>query len=96
MNWNETIQKLYKEAPPRSDILESQVFLHLKTGGLYVVEDWDCRIEATWTQGVLYRSLATGQRVVRPLDEFADGRFQRLSHADLARVKAKFKEGRST
>jgi len=60
---------------------------HKKRGTEYQVIDIDaglrCSSMASWVEAcfrdkplVIYRSLATGKYFVRPLDEFADGRFE--------------------
>lgn len=47
---------------------------HIKTGGLYRFLG-TCKIEATWTDGVLYDN-AEGVLIVRDKAEFEDGRFE--------------------
>lgn len=53
---------------------------HMKTGGLYRFLGV-CKIEATWTDGVIYDN-ADGVVVVRDKAEFEDGRFQPLGGND--------------
>ncbi|MEM1344867.1 MAG: hypothetical protein AAGI34_09845 [Pseudomonadota bacterium] len=56
---------------------------HKRTGGLYTVIG-HCTIEATWELGVLYTPVGLrepnhfARPIVRPLAEFADGRFERI------------------
>lgn len=57
----------------------SQIYQHVRTGGLYFVEAWDAKIEATLEEAVVYRNLETGQLWVRPRAEFTDGRFKCVS-----------------
>lgn len=47
---------------------------HLTTHHEYEVVDI-ATIEATLEPGVVYRSVQTGARWIRPLEEFCDGRF---------------------
>lgn len=59
------------------------IWKHKKTGGIYQFEQ-ECRIEATNTPAVMYRSLETGISWVRPLYEFLDGRFEKIKISALA------------
>ncbi|WP_368187413.1 hypothetical protein [Aestuariibius sp. HNIBRBA575] len=61
----------------------SQIWIHRKTGGLYVIIDDNALIEADLTPAVAYRSLETGQLWVRPRAEFHDGRFANVNSGDL-------------
>jgi len=49
-------------------------YRHIKTGGTYRVM-YNAVIESTWTPAVIYRCERYGLIVVRPADEFYDGRF---------------------
>lgn len=62
----------------------SEIWQHVKTGGLYRIEDVNALIEADCTAAVAYRSLADGQLWVRPAAEFFDGRFQNLTKSEIA------------
>ena len=53
---------------------------HVKTGHLYTTVG-ACRIEATNLPAYLYRGDADGTVWARPMDEFLDGRFERLSES---------------
>ena len=56
-------------------------YKHIKTGGIYFVEDEHARIEAEGMDGelqVVYRSAETGCVWIRPKSEFFDGRFERI------------------
>lgn len=56
----------------------SQVYQHIKTGGLYVVVT-DAELEANLSSVVVYKSLADGRVWVRPASEFYDEtRFRNL------------------
>lgn len=57
---------------------QSEIWQHLKSGGLYVVIG-HCLIEADLTPATIYRSLFDGETWVRPTAEFEDGRFQNLA-----------------
>lgn len=60
----------------------SEVWLHEKTGGLYIVVT-DALLESDATTNmVVYKSLVSGQCWVRPASEFHDGRFQLLPARD--------------
>ena len=61
-----------------SDNHQSQIWQHVKSGGLYVVVGHGV-IEADLTPAVIYRSLLDGITWVRPAAEFNDGRFKNLS-----------------
>lgn len=50
------------------------VWRHKKTGGLYVVL-FACVIEADWSPGLVYQNVNGGPLIVRPTDQFLDGRF---------------------
>jgi len=50
---------------------------HLKTGGEYTLVG-TCRIEATNVPAYAYKSDVTGTVWVRPMDEFLDGRFEKI------------------
>ena len=53
---------------------------HLKTGATYVVIANDAVIEASLTPAIAYCPLGpAGPMWVRPLAEFLDGRFERIS-----------------
>lgn len=57
---------------------QSEVYVHLKTGGLYVVLS-DAELEADLSRVVVYKSLKDGRVWVRPASEFYDQeRFQNL------------------
>lgn len=57
---------------------KQEVYRHKKTGGIYAVVCNATR-ESDGVLLVVYRSLETGARWVRPADEFNDGRFERVS-----------------
>ena len=61
----------------------SEVYRHQKTGGLYIVIEWDVYIEASVTKAVVYRNICDGLTWVRPYEEFMDGRFECLSCDEL-------------
>lgn len=63
---------------------QSEIWQHVKTGGLYRIEDQRALIEADLTPAVAYRSLFDGQLWVRPAAEFFDGRFRNLAVDDVA------------
>ncbi|MFV1851621.1 MAG: DUF1653 domain-containing protein [Thalassospira sp.] len=62
-------------------LMIGSLWRHVKSGGEYQVIG-ACRIEATNTPAYLYRSTETGQVWCRPLDEFHDGRFERIPNVD--------------
>jgi hypothetical protein len=64
----------------------SEVYRHQKTGGLYIVIEWDVYIEASRTKAVVYRNLCNGGTWVRPYEEFMDGRFKCLSRDELRKL----------
>lgn len=51
---------------------------HLKTGGLYMLLPGTVKIEATWEDGYEYINKA-GERIIRSVKEFDDGRFEKLT-----------------
>ncbi len=54
----------------------SQIYRHMKTGGLYVVLHWDARIfAAPMDEAIVYQNLQTGQIWVRSREEFTDDHF---------------------
>lgn len=58
---------------------QSEIWQHVKTGGLYRLETDVALIEETLGQAAIYRSLFDGQIWIRPVAEFFDGRFRNLS-----------------
>jgi hypothetical protein len=56
---------------------EPSIYLHKKSGRLYEVL-CNANREADGVLMVVYRNVATGDRWVRPADEFNDGRFERV------------------
>ena len=62
----------------RAALIDGGKWMHLKTGGVYELIG-ECRIEATNTLAVLYRSKKDGTIWVRPFVEFYDGRFVRAA-----------------
>lgn len=54
-----------------------EIYLHKKSGRLYEVMCNATR-ESDGVMMVVYRSIATGDRWVRPAAEFNDGRFERV------------------
>lgn len=65
---------------------KSEVYMHLKTGGLYVVLT-EAEIEHDLTSAVVYKSLADGRVWVRPCAEFYDeNRFRNLSRNDCVAI----------
>lgn len=58
---------------------QSEIWQHVKSGGLYRLETDLALIEDGMTRAAIYRSLFDGQIWVRPLEEFFDGRFRNLS-----------------
>lgn len=63
------------------DVQVGRCFRHRRTGTVYRVTDIDVMIEATWQDGVAYTTatVASGFKIVRPLHEFCDGRFEALA-----------------
>lgn len=62
----------------------SEIYRHIKTGGLYVVIA-DAEMEANGDFAVVYRSLDDGRIWVRPSSEFYDEtRFKNLTRAECA------------
>lgn len=55
--------------------LSSEIYRHVKTGGLYRVL-CIASVEATLELVVVYQSEQDGRCWTRPLDEFMDGRFE--------------------
>lgn len=72
--------------PPKLNHAQSQseIWQHVKSGGLYRVETDTALIEVDLTPAVIYRSLLDGQIWVRPAAEFFDGRFRNLAGDELA------------
>jgi hypothetical protein len=61
---------------------KSEVYVHMKTGGLYVVLT-DAELETDLSRVVVYKSLKDGRIWVRPASEFYDPeRFGNLPRAD--------------
>lgn len=58
---------------------QSEIWQHVKSGGLYRLETDTALIEDGVVQAAIYRSLWDGQVWVRPVAEFFDGRFINLS-----------------
>lgn len=58
---------------------QSEIWQHVKSGGLYRLETYSALIEDGITQAAIYRSLWDGQVWVRPVAEFFDGRFRNLA-----------------
>ncbi len=58
---------------------QSEIWQHVKSGGLYRLETDTALIEDGVVQAAIYRSLWDGQVWVRPVTEFFDGRFINLS-----------------
>ncbi len=67
--------EIYEAASRR---LAPETYLHKKTGRLYEVLCNATR-ESDGVLMVVYKSIATGDRWVRPADEFNDGRFERVN-----------------
>lgn len=63
---------------------QSEIWQHIKTGGLYRLETDVAIIEADLGQAAIYRSLWDGRVWVRPVAEFFDGRFRNLSVDEVA------------
>jgi hypothetical protein len=63
---------------------QSEIWQHVKTGGLYRLETDVAIIEADMGQAAIYRSLFDGQVWVRPVAEFFDGRFRNLAIDEVA------------
>ena len=57
--------------------MERELYLHKKSGGLYEVI-CNATNESNKELMVVYRNMITGERWVRPADEFNDGRFTRV------------------
>jgi hypothetical protein len=57
--------------------LPNDYYRHLKTGGLYTIVCIACE-EATECPVVVYRSQQDHRTWTRPLEEFMDGRFQKV------------------
>jgi hypothetical protein len=72
--------------PKAPEPVFSEIWQHVKSGGLYVIVDGHAIIETDATPAVAYRSLFDGQLWVRPTSEFNDGRFRNLSVEDIADV----------
>lgn len=67
---------------------KSEVYQHIKTGGLYVILA-HAEYEANLAHVVVYKSLKDGRIWVRPASEFYDDtRFKNLSRNDLVCVTA--------
>lgn len=62
---------------------------HLKSGGFYTVI-LGCVVEAALTSAVVYRSETHGTLWMRPLDEFLDGRFERVGSGSSPPVPLQF------
>jgi hypothetical protein len=63
---------------------KSQIYQHIKTGGIYVVIT-DATIESDMESAVVYKSLNDGRVWVRPASEFYDPeRFENLSRQQIA------------
>ncbi|MCF6432592.1 DUF1653 domain-containing protein [Leisingera sp. MMG026] len=59
--------------------MQSRIWQHIKSGGLYTVLFDDAFREHDMTKCVVYQSLWDGQVFVRPADEFLDGRFRNIA-----------------
>lgn len=66
----------------------SEIWLHLKSGGLYIIIAQEATIEETETPAVVYKSLTDGRVWVRPNMEFFDGRFHPVLRRDVPKIKA--------
>lgn len=62
---------------------QSEIWRHVKSGGLYTIKDNNALIEATLVRAVCYASLFDGQVWVRPAEEFYDGRFVNIAIDEL-------------
>lgn len=62
------------------------LFVHKKTGGIY---EFVCaaQVEADLSNVVVYRNIDSGRTFTRPGQEFWDGRFQKLTPEQAARVE---------
>ena len=58
---------------------QSEIWQHVKTGGLYRLETDVAIIEENLTQAAIYRSLWDGSVYVCPHADFFDGRFRNLA-----------------
>lgn len=58
--------------------MKPERYKHKKTGGIYSVI-CNANIEKTGELVVVYQNEKTGERWVRPADEFNDGRFERIT-----------------
>lgn len=65
----------------------SEIWQHLKSGGLYVVLINDAILEADGNTAVVYKSLWDGAVFVRPYAEFYDGRFRNICIEEVADVR---------
>lgn len=65
---------------------QSEIWQHVKSGGLYTVLDDNALLEADCSRAVIYRSLFDGQVWARSHAEFFDGRFRNLSVEEVADV----------
>jgi hypothetical protein len=66
---------------PVERIVPGARFVHVRTGGIYVVL-MQALLEANAERAVVYRSERDGTVWVRPFVEFADGRFAEIQSAD--------------
>lgn len=66
----------------------SEIWQHLRSGGLYMVLINDAILEADGNTAVVYKSLWDGAVFVRPYHEFYDGRFRNLSVEEVTDVRA--------
>ncbi|MBS0193221.1 MAG: DUF1653 domain-containing protein [Proteobacteria bacterium] len=53
-----------------------ELYRHVKTGGIYEVL-CNATVEKDGTLAIVYKNAKTGERWIRPADEFNDGRFER-------------------
>lgn len=58
---------------------ESEIWLHVKSGGLYMILCDTALLEANMSEVIIYKSLWDGSIWVRPSSEFHDGRFRNIN-----------------
>lgn len=77
------------EAIALADWIAGSIWRHVKTGKVYSVVG-TCRLEATNSPAVLYASPDDGGVVwARDMDEFLDGRFERVDAREIADLKSR-------
>jgi hypothetical protein len=64
----------------KTNVLKTNVFRHIKSGGMYKLLHDTAKLESTLTPVVVYQNFKTYEIWVRSKKEFFDGRFEAITN----------------